>query len=187
MSPLPFQPTQCHKSPTLLPRLLGLPLLTNPRFVGLIPRIRSSPLHLTLSSSLLPLFLGLLLGLLLGLSPVLLKIIACFHTHTPYLWAKFCWPSTNSAPIPPSQPTPSPSQPDLGHGMHSKIPSVLLGDYVTNSVVAPSPSCFTPSLQSALCTPYPKAHYVNCDNFLQIGYILQLLHQGHNLNLSKKP
>lgn len=65
----------------------------------------------------------------------------------------------------PSQPTSSFSQPDLGRGMRSKIPSVLLRDYVTNSIMASSPSCSTPSLQSASGTSDTVAHYVNCDNF----------------------
>ena len=74
-------------------------------------------------------------------------------------------PSTTPVSTSPSPSIPSSSPPDLGRGMRTKVLSVLLHDFVTNSIVVQSSSCSTPSLQSASGTPYPIAHYVNCDNF----------------------
>ncbi|RVW21625.1 Retrovirus-related Pol polyprotein from transposon RE2 [Vitis vinifera] len=53
----------------------------------------------------------------------------------------------------------------MGKGMRDKFPSVLLRDFVTHTVVAESPSSATPSPQHPSGTPYPIAHYINCDNF----------------------
>ncbi|WKA05457.1 hypothetical protein VitviT2T_023423 [Vitis vinifera] len=53
----------------------------------------------------------------------------------------------------------------MGKGMRDKFPSVLLRDFVTHTVVAESPSPATPSPQHPSGTPYPIAHYINCDNF----------------------
>ncbi|KAH7541938.1 hypothetical protein FEM48_Zijuj02G0020400 [Ziziphus jujuba var. spinosa] len=53
----------------------------------------------------------------------------------------------------------------MGKGMRDKFPSVLLRDFVTHMVVAESPSPATPSPQHPSGTPYPIAHYINCDNF----------------------
>ncbi|KAL6322939.1 hypothetical protein AAG906_022777 [Vitis piasezkii] len=52
-----------------------------------------------------------------------------------------------------------------GKGNEDKFPSVLLRDFVTHTVVAESPSPATPSPQHPSGTPYPIAHYINCDNF----------------------
>ncbi|RVW73210.1 Retrovirus-related Pol polyprotein from transposon RE2 [Vitis vinifera] len=53
----------------------------------------------------------------------------------------------------------------MGKGMRDKFPSVLLRDFVTHTVVTESPSPATPSPQHPSGTPYPIAHYINCDNF----------------------
>ncbi|WKA11474.1 hypothetical protein VitviT2T_028969 [Vitis vinifera] len=53
----------------------------------------------------------------------------------------------------------------MGKGMRDKFPSVLLRDFVTHTMVAESPSPATPSPQHPSGTPYPIAHYINCDNF----------------------
>nr|GEW67718.1 retrovirus-related Pol polyprotein from transposon TNT 1-94 [Tanacetum cinerariifolium] len=53
-----------------------------------------------------------------------------------------------------------------GRGHCKKETSVRLRDYVTNTVKKKSPSCSTPPAQSRSSgTPYPMAHYVNCDEF----------------------
>ena len=55
----------------------------------------------------------------------------------------------------------------LGRGHRAKLPSTRLRDYVTNTIVAPSsessPSVFGSATSSG--TPYPLAHYINCNNF----------------------
>lgn len=53
----------------------------------------------------------------------------------------------------------------LGRGQHTKIPSVKLRDYVTNTVNVISPSTRSSSSQHGSGDPYPIAHYVNCDKF----------------------
>ena len=53
----------------------------------------------------------------------------------------------------------------LGRGFREKYPSVVLRDYVTHSVFANSPSPTTPVNNHSSGTPYPLAHYINCDNF----------------------
>ncbi|KNA09010.1 hypothetical protein SOVF_157600, partial [Spinacia oleracea] len=50
----------------------------------------------------------------------------------------------------------------LGKGFRLKRPSILLKDYVTHTVQTPSPSTRS---TSSTGTPYPIAHFVNCDNF----------------------
>ncbi|GJW47591.1 retrovirus-related pol polyprotein from transposon TNT 1-94 [Tanacetum coccineum] len=55
---------------------------------------------------------------------------------------------------------------NLGRGHRKKETSVRLRDYVTNTVKKKSPSGSTPPAQyRSLGTPYPIAHYVNCDKF----------------------
>ncbi|GJW18350.1 retrovirus-related pol polyprotein from transposon RE2 [Tanacetum coccineum] len=55
---------------------------------------------------------------------------------------------------------------NLGRGHRKKETSVHLRDYVTNTVKKKSLSCSTPPAQSRSSgTPYPIAHYVNCDKF----------------------
>ncbi|GJS02148.1 retrovirus-related pol polyprotein from transposon TNT 1-94 [Tanacetum coccineum] len=55
---------------------------------------------------------------------------------------------------------------NLGRGHRKKETSVRLRDYVTNTVKKKSPSRSTPPAQSRSSgTPYPIAHYVNCDRF----------------------
>nr|GEY04027.1 retrovirus-related Pol polyprotein from transposon TNT 1-94 [Tanacetum cinerariifolium] len=55
---------------------------------------------------------------------------------------------------------------NLGRGHRKKETSVRLRDYVTNTVKKNSPSRSTPPAQSRSSdTPYPIAHYVNCDKF----------------------
>ena len=54
----------------------------------------------------------------------------------------------------------------LGRGMRSKNRSVLQQDYVTHNVVTESPSSTTTSPpQQPSGTPFPIAHYINCDIF----------------------
>lgn len=56
------------------------------------------------------------------------------------------------------------SDEELCKGKRVKQPSVLLKDYVTHTIrVSPSASSSSQSKSSG--TPYPIAHYVNCDNF----------------------
>ena len=54
--------------------------------------------------------------------------------------------------------------PALGRGFRTKPLSVLLRDYVTN-VAVKSPSPASSSSSRSKGTPYPIAHYVNCDSF----------------------
>ena len=58
-----------------------------------------------------------------------------------------------------------PTELELGRGMREKIPSSRLRDYVVHSIEAKSPSLVSPSPQLSSGTPYPIAHYMNCDNF----------------------
>ncbi|KAL2928646.1 Retrovirus-related Pol polyprotein from transposon RE2 [Bienertia sinuspersici] len=58
----------------------------------------------------------------------------------------------------------------LGRGQRVKRPSVLLRDYVIKSITTHTPtekgsSSHAPDSDSSSGTPYPIAHYVNCDNF----------------------
>ena len=77
-------------------------------------------------------------------------------------------PSTNSQLSPPSDDPTSSSTTDMGRGHRPKLPSTRLRDYVTNSVrvsgMDPPSSVPDPSSSSS-GTPYPLAHYVNCDKF----------------------
>nr|GEU66637.1 hypothetical protein [Tanacetum cinerariifolium] len=55
---------------------------------------------------------------------------------------------------------------NLERGHRKKETSIRLRDYVTNTVKKKSPSRSTPPAQSRSSgTPYPIAHYVNCDKF----------------------
>ncbi|KAL2903744.1 Retrovirus-related Pol polyprotein from transposon TNT 1-94, partial [Bienertia sinuspersici] len=59
---------------------------------------------------------------------------------------------------------------NLGRGFREKRPSVLLRDYVTTSTTTHTSSdkgssSHAPCSDSSSGTPYPIAHYVNCDNF----------------------
>lgn len=54
---------------------------------------------------------------------------------------------------------------DLGREKREKIPSVLLKDFVTHSVITESPSLFASSPSNFSGTPYPITHYINCTNF----------------------
>lgn len=53
----------------------------------------------------------------------------------------------------------------LGRGLRDKYPPVKLHDYVTHTISqnSPSTSSSKPSLPSG--TPFPIAHYVNCERF----------------------
>nr|TKS15559.1 hypothetical protein D5086_0000032540 [Populus alba] len=52
----------------------------------------------------------------------------------------------------------------LGRGHRQRYPSIRLHDYVTNTIqLSPSRSPLDPLHSSG--TPYPLAHYVNCDKF----------------------
>ena len=53
----------------------------------------------------------------------------------------------------------------LGRGFRDKFPNVLYRDFVTHMVFANSPSFVSPSSNHSSGTPYPLAHYINCDNF----------------------
>lgn len=54
----------------------------------------------------------------------------------------------------------------LGRGCRTKKPSSRLRDFVTNTIQVLSPSDSSPSPpSSSLGSPYPIAHYVNCDKF----------------------
>ena len=56
----------------------------------------------------------------------------------------------------------------LGRGFREKVPSVLLRDYVTHSVFAKNSSPSTPSSNTPSGTPYPLAHYINCEVFCEL-------------------
>ena len=54
----------------------------------------------------------------------------------------------------------------LGRGQRRRQASVRLRDYVTHTIQKMSPSApLSPVPQHSSGTPYPIAHYVNCDNF----------------------
>lgn len=53
----------------------------------------------------------------------------------------------------------------LGRGMRAKRSSVLLRDFVTHHVRKYSPSHAPPSPPGFSGTPYPLAHYINCEQF----------------------
>lgn len=54
---------------------------------------------------------------------------------------------------------------ELGRGHREKFPSVKLRDFVTHTVIQKSPSLAPPAPQTSSGTPFPIAHYVNCDKF----------------------
>ena len=70
-----------------------------------------------------------------------------------------------SPPVPPALLSPPASTDDLGRGLQNKRPSVLLRDFVTNTIQSLSPSECSSSSTSSSDTPYPIAHYVNCNKF----------------------
>ena len=70
-----------------------------------------------------------------------------------------------SPPVPPALLSPPASTDDLGRGLRDKRPSVLLRDFVTHTVQSSSPSECSSSSTSSSGTPYPIAHYVNCNKF----------------------
>ena len=70
-----------------------------------------------------------------------------------------------SPPVPPALLSPPASTDDLGRGLRDKRPSVLLRDFVTHTVQSSSPSECSSSSTSSSDTPYPIAHYVNCNKF----------------------
>ena len=76
--------------------------------------------------------------------------------------------TTDPAPVPLEQP-PTPlvlsDPPELGRGLREKRPSVLLRDFVTNTVHTLSPSHRSPSDPGSSGTSYPITHYVNCTQF----------------------
>ena len=53
----------------------------------------------------------------------------------------------------------------LWQGLREKRPSVLLRNFVSNTVWKISPSTPTLSPSNSSGTPYPSAHFVNCDKF----------------------
>jgi len=53
----------------------------------------------------------------------------------------------------------------LGRGQCTKIPSTRLQDFVTHTICKLSPLKSSSCSSQSLGTPYPIAHYVNCDNF----------------------
>ncbi|XP_021746631.1 uncharacterized protein LOC110712474 [Chenopodium quinoa] len=53
----------------------------------------------------------------------------------------------------------------LGRGFREKFSNVRHRDFVTHSVFANNPSPSTPSSNTPSGTPYPLAHYINCDKF----------------------
>ena len=53
----------------------------------------------------------------------------------------------------------------MGRGLREKFPNVLYRDFVTHTVFANGPSSDSPRSNHSSGTPYPLAHYINCDNF----------------------
>ena len=69
----------------------------------------------------------------------------------------------------------------MGRGFREKVLSVLLRDYVTHSVFAKDPSPSTSSSNTSSGTPYPLAHYINCDKFSVNYYkFLAAVVNGHD-------
>ncbi|KAJ9561852.1 hypothetical protein OSB04_007012 [Centaurea solstitialis] len=59
-----------------------------------------------------------------------------------------------------------PEQPiQMGRGHRERFPSVLLKDFVAQTSAGKDPSPSNSSPQASKGTPYPIAHYINCDNF----------------------
>ena len=63
------------------------------------------------------------------------------------------------------EPISSSSDDTLGRRKREKRSSILLRDFVTNHVRKLSPSASTPASSGSSGTPYPIAHFVNCDKF----------------------
>lgn len=55
--------------------------------------------------------------------------------------------------------------PEMGHGQRLKSPSVLLKDFLLNLSATHSPPPINSSPSASSGTPYPLAHYINCDCF----------------------
>lgn len=55
--------------------------------------------------------------------------------------------------------------PSFGRGICTKAPSILLCDYVTHTVVGCSPYPAPLPFDHSSGTPYPIAHYSNCDSY----------------------
>ncbi|GAA0145431.1 transmembrane signal receptor [Lithospermum erythrorhizon] len=75
-------------------------------------------------------------------------------------------PSSAATHLPPDvvgRTDPSRSSTELGRGMRTKHPSVLLKEFVTHTVL--SPSSPSPSSSGPRGSSYLLAHYVNCANF----------------------
>ncbi|CAH9084911.1 unnamed protein product [Cuscuta europaea] len=53
----------------------------------------------------------------------------------------------------------------MGRGQRSKYPSVKLREFVTHTVASKSPFPLSSTSQLSSGTPFPLAHYINCDNF----------------------
>lgn len=56
-------------------------------------------------------------------------------------------------------------QEELGRGLRTKCPSTQLKHYVTHTIQCISPSACSSTPTSTSGTPYPIAHYVNCEKF----------------------
>jgi len=56
-----------------------------------------------------------------------------------------------------------------------KKPSVLLDDYVANTIQKMSPFPLTPKPQHSSGNSYPIAHYVNCNNFFSLRHRMFLV------------
>ena len=68
-------------------------------------------------------------------------------------------PSAGPSPESSAEPT------HLGRGLRTRTPSVLLRDYVTNSVIVESPSSPSSAPLHSFGTSYPIAHYIDCQSF----------------------
>ncbi|GKB75803.1 retrovirus-related pol polyprotein from transposon TNT 1-94, partial [Tanacetum coccineum] len=73
-------------------------------------------------------------------------------------------PSSSQSPV--KETTESPHEEELGRGCRKKEASVHLRDFVTHTIrkASPFPSS-SPAQSWSSGTPYPIAHYVNCDKF----------------------
>ena len=92
-----------------------------------------------------------------------------------------------SPPMPPALLSPPTSTDDLGRGLRDKRPSLLLPDFVTHTVQSSSPSECSSSSTISSGTPYPIAHYVNCNKFSPRHRVfLAAITEALNLVLLKK-
>ena len=91
-------------------------------------------------------------------------------------------PETSPAPAGPNQEQPVPAsdqavgpsstsaaptvrEQEMGRGFREKFPNTLYRDFVTHTVFANSTSSSSSSSDLSQGTPYPLAHYINCDNY----------------------